>query len=66
MINKKGPALRLVGSERPPPKERSTPKKEGGNTQVPQPEVVADWEDEGGRVDPARERPESDSPARGT
>lgn len=64
MINKKGTPLRLVGSERPKP--GSATDKEGDNKKVSQPEVVSDWEDEGGRLDRPKNKPDSDSPARGT
>ncbi|MEX0622999.1 MAG: hypothetical protein WD251_03785 [Saccharospirillum sp.] len=67
MIKKKGFPLKLVGGQlqqqhvdSPPPDTVS------GDRKAPQPEVVSEWEDEGGRLDPPKDTPDSDSPARGT
>lgn len=67
MIKKIGFPLKLVGSQRQQPQRESPPQdRVSGDKKVPKPEVVSDWEDEGGRLDPPKDKPESDSPARGT
>lgn len=67
MIKKKGVPLKLVGSQRHQPNAESPPPDTvSGDKKTPKPEVVSDWEGEGGRLDPSKETPESDSPARGT
>ncbi len=67
MTNTKGFPLKLVGSQRQEPKTDSPPPDTVPNDpKAPKSEVVSDWEGEGGRLDPSKARPESDSPARGT
>lgn len=63
----KGYPLKLVGSQRQQPKTDAPPPDTVPDDQkTPKPEVVSDWEGEGGRLDPSKGTPESDSPARGT
>ncbi len=66
MMKTKSDPRKLVGRQRQQPKANAPPPDTVTNDQKPKPEVVSDWEGEGGRLDPSKERPESDSPARAT
>lgn len=64
-MKKLGFLLKLVGSGRKQPKVDSLQRdKVSGEKKAPHPEVLSDWEGEGGRLDPQKDTPGTDLPAK--